>query len=67
MRTHQSLAVGKYENSILIVHHKATIYYRDKIYRLLPINLLLRLVPREGWLVVALGQTERCHDRPDGP
>jgi hypothetical protein len=31
-----------------------------KIYRILPIMVLLRLAPRDCWLVVALGQTEHC-------
>jgi hypothetical protein len=36
-----------------------------KIYGLLPIILLFRLVPRYCWLDVALGQTELCHGQPD--
>jgi hypothetical protein len=36
-----------------------------KIHRLLAIILILRLVPRYCWLVVVLGQNERCHGRSD--
>jgi hypothetical protein len=34
-----------------------------KLHRLLAIILMLRLVLRYCWLVVVLGQNERCHDR----
>jgi hypothetical protein len=37
-----------------------------KLYRLLPIILLLlRIMQRGCWLVVALGETERCHSQSD--
>jgi hypothetical protein len=34
---------------------------RIKLYGLLHIILLLRLMRQDCWLVVVLGQTERCH------
>jgi hypothetical protein len=34
---------------------------KKKLRRLLAIILILRLVPRYCWLVVVLGQNERCH------
>jgi hypothetical protein len=36
-----------------------------KIYGLLAIMVLLRLVPRDCWLVVVLAQNERYHGRSD--
>jgi hypothetical protein len=36
-----------------------------KLHRLIAIIFILRLVPRYCWLVVVLGQNERCHDRSD--
>ena len=36
-----------------------------KLYRLIGIIVLLRLVPRDCWLVVVLGQNECCHGRSD--
>jgi hypothetical protein len=36
-----------------------------KIYGLLAIMVLLRLVPRDCWLVVVLVQNEHCHARSD--
>jgi hypothetical protein len=38
---------------------------KKKLRRLLAIILILRLVPRYCWLVVVLGQNERCHGRSD--
>jgi hypothetical protein len=35
------------------------------IYGLLAIMVLLRLVLKDCWLAVALGQTERCHGPSD--
>ena len=34
---------------------------RKKLYGLVPIIVLLRLAPRDCWLVVVLGQDEGCH------
>jgi hypothetical protein len=36
------------------------------IYGLLAILVLLSLLPQDCWLVVALGQIQRCHGRWDG-
>jgi hypothetical protein len=36
-----------------------------KFHGLLAIILILRLLPRYCWLVVVLGQNERCHGRSD--
>jgi hypothetical protein len=38
-----------------------------KTYGILAIMVLLRLAPLDCWLVVVLGQNERCHGRSDAP
>jgi hypothetical protein len=41
--------------------YKTTIYQDKMISTKLAIILLNRLVPRDCWLVVVLGQNEHCH------